>query len=184
MKTESVSPWYNRNGWLGVKHQVPYLLEDAECATSGVSRLGIKPSQDVLLVVCLPYTEQVRCKMSSWKAGESKDPAGPVAVFPGELYRDVKVSDGGQRCPCSPCVWSPFPCQCSSLSPGPAPVADHLPPQPARPHCLTWKGDHPWGKWRQQEQDCCCWKLCILQWAYFVAGKADFIRCGCTPGCV
>ena len=22
MKTEYVSPWYNRSGWLGVKHQV------------------------------------------------------------------------------------------------------------------------------------------------------------------
>ena len=26
MKKEYVSPWYNRNGWLGVKHQVTYLL--------------------------------------------------------------------------------------------------------------------------------------------------------------
>ena len=35
MKTESVSPWYNSNGWLGVKHQVTYLK-----------------MQNVLLLVC------------------------------------------------------------------------------------------------------------------------------------
>ena len=41
-----VSPWYNRNGWLGVKHQVTYLLS---CVGKSSHTGGDRPGLDAAL---------------------------------------------------------------------------------------------------------------------------------------
>ena len=55
-----VSPWYNRTSWLGVKHQLTYLLDVCVC----VHAVGRKIKQVYIYILNI-----AQCELNQWLAG-------------------------------------------------------------------------------------------------------------------